>query len=322
MELRYLRYFIAVAEDLSFSRASERLRVDQSALSRRIQDLEHELQTPLFTRTQHRVQLTAAGKAFLAEARRLMEDTETAINTARRAARGEVGQLDIGYITALSDALILRLLRLFRSRFPQVLVRLRNMRPAEQIAALLSGKIHLGFVGLKNPEYEVQLAFEVFRQDPMQVVLPSEHPLHKRKQVRLTDLSREKFVFLTRAGTPVYFDWLMKLCHQAGFQPDVVQEVETRQTAIELVAAGYGVALFPFTARPELHDFVAFRPVKDMPSYENSVAWHSNDESPTLAAFLNLLRAEVGAKAPASSESNPPGTKAFALANAPRSNRA
>ena len=296
MELRYLRYFIAVAEDLSFSRASERLRVDQSALSRRIQDLEHELRTPLFTRTQHRVQLTAAGTAFLAEARRLMEDTETAISTARRAARGEVGQLNIGYITALSDSLILRLLRLFRSRFPQVMVSLRNMRPAEQTAALLAGRINLGFVGLKNPDHEIQLAFEEFRQDPMQVVLPSDHPLRKRKQVRLANLSREKFVFLTRAGTPVFYDWLMKLCHQAGFQPEIVQEVETRQTAIELVGAGYGVALFPFTARPELHDFVAFRPVKDMPSYENSVAWRSGDESPTLAAFLNLLRAEVGTK--------------------------
>src|ERR1043166_1461157 len=261
MELRYLRYFIAVAEDLSFSRASERLRVDQSALSRRIQDLEHELRTPLFTRTQHRVQLTAAGTAFLAEARRLMEDTEIAISTARRAARGEVGQLNIRYITDVSDSLILRLLRLFRSRFPQVMVSLRNMRPAEQTAALLSGRIQLGFVGLKNPEYEIQLAFEVFRQDPMQVVLPSDHPLHKRKQVRLADLAREKFVFLTRAGTPVYYDWLMKLCHQAAFQPESIHEVETRQTAIELVAAGYGVALFPFTARPELHDYVTFLPV-------------------------------------------------------------
>jgi DNA-binding transcriptional LysR family regulator len=298
MELRYLRYFIAVAEDLSFSRAGERLHVDQSALSRRIQDLEYELRTPLFTRTQHRVQLTAAGKVFLAEARRLLADTEGAIETTRRAARGEVGRLDIGYITALSDSLILRLLRVFRNRFPQVIVSLHNMRPAEQIAALLAGKIHLGFVGLKNPEYQMQLSFEVFRQDPMQVVVPSEHPLLKRKQVRLPDLAREKFVFLTRVGTPVYYDWLMKLCHEAGFQPEIIQEVENRQTAIELVAAGYGIALFPVTAHPELHDYAAFLTLKGIPFYENSVAWRSGDESPTLQAFLNLLRAEVGTKSP------------------------
>jgi len=296
MELRYLRYFIAVAEDLSFSRAGERLHVDQSALSRRIQDLEYELRTPLFTRTQHRVQLTAAGNVFLAEARRLLADTEAAIETTRRAARGEVGRLDIGYITALSDSLILRLLRLFRNRFPQVVVSLHNLRPAEQIAALLTSKINLGFVGLKNPEYGMQLSFEEFRQDPMQVVVPSEHPLLKRKQVRLPDLAREKFVFLTRVGTPVYYDWLMKLCHQAGFQPEIVQEVENRQTAIELVSAGYGVALFPVTAHPESHDFAAFLPVKGIPFYENSVAWRSGDESPTLKAFLNLLREEVGNK--------------------------
>jgi len=298
MELRYLRYFIAVAEDLSFSRAAERLHVDQSALSRRIQDLEYELRVRLFTRTQHRVQLTAAGAAFLEEARRLMADTEVAIETARRAARGEVGRLNIGYIGALSDGLIPRLLRQYRARYPEVTENLKNMRGAQQIAALLSRQIDVGFVGQPNSEYELHLIFEVFREDPMEVVLPAGHPLLARKQIRLANLAREKFVLLTRAGNPFHYDWLMKLCHQGGFHPEIVQEVEYGQTAIELVAAGYGVALFPATAQSRVHDDVAFRPLKGSPAYAHSVAWRRGDESPTLQAFLALLREELGLKPP------------------------
>jgi len=298
MELRYLRYFIAVAEDLSFSRAAERLHVDQSALSRRIQDLEYELRVPLFNRTQHRVRLTSAGAAFLQEARRLLNDTEVAIQTARRAARGEVGRLNIGYIGALSDGLIPRLLRLYRTRFPEVSETLHNMRAAQQLAALLAHQIDVGFVGQPNPDYELRLRFEVFREDPMEVVLPAGHPLQERKQIQLADLAREKFVLLTRAGNPYHYDWLMKLCHQSGFHPDVVQEVEYGQTAIELVAAGYGVALFPATAQSRVHDDVVFRVLKGLPLYAHSIAWRRGDDSATLQAFLALLREELHLKPP------------------------
>jgi DNA-binding transcriptional LysR family regulator len=225
-----------------------------------------------------------------------MADTAHAIETARRAARGEVGRLDIAYIGALSDVLIPRLLREFRSRFPHVAVTLQHLRPAAQIAALLSGRIHLGFAGQPDPEYDTQLSFEVFRRDPMQVALPSRHPLLARKQIRLADLSKEKFVCLTRAGSPHYYDWMMKLCHEAGFHPQVVQEVEHRQTATELVAAGYGVALFPATAQHWIQEDVMFRPVKGMPLYEHAVAWRRGDEPPAIQAFLSLLREQVGSK--------------------------
>ena len=299
MELRYLRYFIAVAEDLSFSHAAGRLHVDQSALSRRIQDLEGELRVPLFDRTHHHVKLTPAGAAFLQEATRLIGQTEIAIETARRAARGEVGRLDIGYIGALSDGLIPRLLRQFRARFPHVAESLQQMRAARQIAALLSGQIDLGFVGQPNAEYEKQLMFEVFRRDPMEVVLPRGHSLAGRKQIPLSGLAREKFILLTRMGNPFHHDWLVKLCHQAGFHPDIVEEVEYAQTAIELVAAGYGVALFPATAHHRAYDDVVFCPLKGVPLYEHSVAWRCGEELPTVKAFLELLREETGRKSPA-----------------------
>ena len=299
MELRYLRYFIAVAEDLSFSRAAERLHVDQSALSRRIQDLEAELGVTLFDRTQHHVELTPAGAAFLQEGRQLMGQTQVAVETARRAARGEIGRLTIGYIVALSDGLIPRLLRKFRARFPHVAETLRPMRAAQQIAALLSKQLDVGFVGQPNSEFEVQLVFEVFRRDPMEVVLPEGHALLGRKKIPLSRLAKEKFILLTRAGNPFHYEWLIKFCHQAGFHPDIVQEVEHAQTAIELVSAGFGVALFPATAQRRVYDDVVLCPLQGLPAYEHSVAWRRGDESPTVKAFLDLVREETSRKLPA-----------------------
>ena len=293
MELRYLRYFVAAAEDLNFSRAAKRLHVDQSALSRRIQDLEYELQVPLFTRTRHGVALTPAGAAFLQQARRLPADAEISIETARRAARGQIGRLDIGYITALSDGLIPRLLRKFRAAYPDVLATLRHMRPAQQIAALLERRLDLGFIGQPNPEYETELCYEVFRRDPMEVVVPAGHPLANRKKVRLAALAREKFVLMSRPGNPYHYDWLMQHCHKAGFHPNVVQEAEFAQTAIELVAAGYGVGLFPATAQSRARDDVVFVVVQGFPPYEHAVAWRRGKVSPQREAFLTLLREET-----------------------------
>jgi len=288
-----MRYFIAVAENLSFSRAAEHLHVDQSALSRRIQDLEYELRVPLFTRTRQRVELTAAGATFLEQARRILADSQLAIESAQRAARGEIGHLNIGYIGALSDGLIPRLLRKFRTAFPNVTATLRHMRPATQISALLSKQIDLGFCGQPNPEFEVQLEFEVFRRDPMEVVLPTGHPLLTRKKLRLSDLAKEEFILLTRAGSPFHYDWLIRLCHKAGFHPDVVQEVQFAQTAIELVAAGYGVALFPATTQSRVRDDVVFIPLRGMPEYQHSVAWRQGEDSPARDVFLNMLREET-----------------------------
>jgi len=308
VELRYLRYFIAVAEELSFSRAADRMHVDQSAVSRRVQDLEHELRLSLFTRTRQSVTLTPAGDVFLQEARRLLADAAAAVENARRAARGEVGRLDIGYIGALSDGLIPRLLRDFKRTSPHVAATLRHMRPARQTAALLAKEIHLGFIGQPNPDHKLRLAFEVFRRDPMEVVLPSGHSLLGRKQIRLSDLAREKFIFLTRAGSTFYHDWLVRHCHEADFHPDIVQEVEFAQTAVELVAAGYGVSLFPATAHSRVRDDVAFRLLRGMPAYEHSVAWRRGEESPALEAFLSLLREETKSE-PSSAQGKPTVTK-------------
>jgi DNA-binding transcriptional LysR family regulator len=293
MEFRHLRYFIGVAEDLSFSHAGERLHVAQSALSRQIQDLEEELGVQLFKRDKRGVSLTAAGEVFLGRARKLILERQLAAEAARSAARGELGHLEIGYISALSDGLIPRLLRSFRAKFPDVRLRLHAMRPARQATALLEGDLQVGFIGLPMSELASRLRFEVFRRDKMVVALPAGHPLASRRVLRLGDLAKEPFVFLTRAGTPVYYDWLMHLCHEAGFHPNVVQEVESGQTMVELVAAGSGVALFPATAQRQLHGDMSFHPLTGLPLFEFSVAWKSDDDAPALRSFLALLREEL-----------------------------
>ena len=225
------------------------------------------------------------------EPRKLLVQSLQTIETARRAARGEIGRLDIGCIGALSDDLIPRLLRQFRSRFPDVAVRLKQMRPAVQAQALLADEIQLGFIGMPIPEMRRQLEFEVFRSDPMCVALTTGHPLHRRRIVRMEDLAGERFIFLTRPGTPTYYDWLIRLCLQAGFHPNITQEVESGQTAVELVAAGLGVALFPVTAQLQLHGEMGFHPLAGkLPRYEHAVAWNREDDPPALSAFLELLR--------------------------------
>ncbi len=293
VELRHLRYFIGIAEDLSFSRAAERLHVAQSALSRQIQDLEDELKVKLFKRDKRGVSLSAAGEVFLDKARKLVSASQQAIESARSAARGELGQLEIAYIGALSDGLVPRLLRRFRTKFPHVHMRLRALRPWQQAEALLENDLNLGFIGLPMPDLSPRLNFEVFRRDRMVVALPIGHPLLGRRVLRLIDLGTEPFIFLTRAGTPVYYDWLMHLCHDAGFHPNVVQEVESGQTAVELVAAGSGVALFPATAQQQLHGDMSFHALAGLPQFEFAVAWRKDDDSPVLKAFLELFRHEL-----------------------------
>jgi DNA-binding transcriptional LysR family regulator len=309
MEFRHLRYFIGIAEDLSFSHAAERLHVAQSALSRQIQDLEDELRVQLFRRDKRGVSLTAAGEVFLAKARKLVIESQQAAEAARSAARGELGHLEIGYISALSDGLIPRLLRKFRAKFPEVHLRLHALRPAPQAAALLEGDLQVGFIGLPMPELASRLRFEVFRRDKLVAALPAGHPLIGRRVLRLGDLAKEPFIFLTRSGTPVYYDWVMQLCHQAGFHPNIVQEVDAGQTMVELVAAGSGVALFPATAQRQLHGDMSFHPLSGLPLFEFSVAWRGDDDAPALKAFLALLRDEVGLSAPTANP-NPLGTAA------------
>ena len=289
MELRHLRYFVAVAEELNVRRAAERLHVSQPPLSRQIHDLEYEVGTKLFARSKQGVQLTEAGRLFLREARQILSQSQRAVQLAQAASRGQAGRLELAYSAAFFDPIFARVTRLFRKRFPLVELRIRELLTYQQIQELLEKQIDLGYVGLRFPELEKDLEFECVRKGALWVALPPGHPLAKRRHVTLRVLAQEPFIAPPRTS-PAYRDALLNLCRSAGFEPEIVQEGNNAQCMLELVSAGVGVALVPETFRQLLAIDVEFRPLAPkLPPLEFHVAWRRDNQSPPLQAFLEIL---------------------------------
>lgn len=267
MELRHLRYFAAVAEELHFGRTAGRVHVAQPALSRQIRDLEEEMGLRLFERDRRRVALTAAGAAFLDEVRFLLGRVEHAVETARRAARGEHGSLRIGYVPAVIYTGLPEIVRAFRKRFPGVDVRLQEMNPATQVEALLSERVDVGFV--RGPVHEPALAAEIVLEEPLVVALPSGHPLRDRKRLEVAMLRSEPFVLQARAHGPGFHDQILAICRSAGFSPRVVQE-GSQTDALSLVASGAGVAIVPTSLRVLRRASVVYRPLRERPMTQST----------------------------------------------------
>jgi DNA-binding transcriptional LysR family regulator len=290
VELRHLRYFLAVAEERHFGRAASRLHIAQPPLSRQIQDLEAELGFPLFDRSRRRVELTAAGAAFLPHVRRVFQALDVAVQDAQRAAAGQVGRITVGYPASVAFSGLPDLIRAFRARSPDVDVALREMPPQEQIDALRAGRIDVGFI--RGPLHEVDLAFRLVRREPFVVAFPSGHPLAKRSKIRLAMLAEESFITFPRPRGPAFFDFIMRLCHDAGFTPRIAQEAP-QLDMVSLVAAGFGVAILPESLKSSRRPGAVFRPLVGVPPTELFVAWRPGDPSPVLRDFLDLVR-EVG----------------------------
>jgi DNA-binding transcriptional LysR family regulator len=290
MELRHLRYFSAVAEERHFGRAARRLHIAQPPLSRQIQALEVELGVTLFDRSTRRVELTAAGEALLRHARRITEELELAVREARRAANGQIGRITVGYPSSLAFSGLVELLRAFRARAPRVDVALREMAPQEQIDALKSATIDVGFI--RGPIDEAGLAVKAIRKEPLVCALPFGHRLRHARRVALGDLAKDDFVSFPRPRGPAFFDLLMALCRAAGFTPRIVQEAP-QLDIVSLVAAGFGVALVPASLKKLRRPGIVFRPLSvpgtPRPMTELSVAWRPDDASPVLADFLELV---------------------------------
>src|SRR5579862_2892575 len=226
MELRHLRYFIAVAEELHFGRAATRLCIAQPPLSQQIQQLEREVGFLLFHRTQRRVELTAAGQLFLDAAREALADLERAASAGRRVARGEVGWLGVGFVGTAAYVSLPAILSAFRERCPEVELTLRELVSAKQAQALHNRRIQ---VGLTRPAVQGEgLISELLIREPLIVALPEVHPLARFEQpplaVPLAALTDEPFVLFPRHPKPSYADFLLAVCDEAGFRPHVVQE--------------------------------------------------------------------------------------------------
>ncbi len=288
MELRHLRYFLAVAEELHFGRAAMRLGIAQPPLSQQIRQLEQELGVTLFQRTKRRVEITPAGQAFSDEVRQVFAQTERAVSTAQRAGRGEIGQLDIGFAPSADLDILPRVLRVWNARFPAVQVDLHPFLPSAQAEALREGRIHIGFVRL--PLEKRGLVVETIQREPLLAVLPAGHPLARRARVRLAELAGDRMIMFPRRMAPGYYDLLISACRDAGFTPRVLQEPGSIQTNLGLVSARLGVTLMPASIRNLRRAGVIYRPLAPpAPRAEMAVAYRRDECSGVLPAFLEVL---------------------------------
>jgi DNA-binding transcriptional LysR family regulator len=296
MELRHLRYFVTVADELHFGRAAARLGIAQPPLSRQIQNLEAELGFPLFDRSRRRIELSSAGAVLLAHARTLLESVETAVREARRTHAGERGRVAVGYPSSLAYTGLVGLLRAFREEFPDVELTVRELSLAEQLEAIKSGALDVGFV--RGPLSDKALMAECVRREPLVVGLPADHPLAGKGPLRLETLSSEPFVFFPRPRAPAFFDLLIALCQRAGFTPRILQEAP-QVDVLSLIAAGFGISILPASVREIRRGNVVFRPLVGAPTTELLLVWRAGDTSPSRQAFVAVVR-RVGVRFDAS----------------------
>lgn len=294
MELRRLRYFVAVAEELHFSRAAERLHIGQPPLSQQIQLLEDELGVRLLDRTRRWVRLTEVGRLFLQDARRILALSEQAVETARRAERGEVGELRIGFTssTPLTEAFN-KAVNEYRRSFPRVTLSLAEMPTLRQAEAIRERRIDLGFLRPPQTALPREIATTPLRRDPLMLVAPSDHALMRRKSVPIRDLADQPFImFSADAGTGVQ-SLVLDLCREAGFEPKTALQAREGSTIIGLVAAGCGIAILPESFNAIRIKGVSYLPIADRAAKTQLVlARHSADRSPLVDSFIELaLRA-------------------------------
>lgn len=293
MDLRQLRYFIAVAEDLSFSRAAKRIHVSQPPLSRHVSNLERELGIRLLDRNNHSVRVTAAGRVFLDNARNVLQAVEAAASMARQAAQGEVGSLTLGFGGSAAYAFLPAILRTFRARYPAVKVTLDQLSLIEQIEAIKSRRIDIGFVLL--PFEDPSIGFQAMMRDRLVTAVPSDHVLARRAALRLKELEPHDFVGFSRSGRFGYHNHILDLCRRAGFVPRIVKETAPMVSVIGLVASGMGIALVPSMAQRLHISDVRYVPIEDKGAYMRfAFAWNKANITPVVRTFLAVARETVG----------------------------
>jgi DNA-binding transcriptional LysR family regulator len=296
MEFRHLRYFVAVAEELSFTRAAAVLHVAQSAVSAQIRFLEDSVGVTLLERNSRRVELTGAGRMFLQGAKRLILDLEELTRQTRRVGRAETGHLAIGFIGAQSHEWMPLVLRRFRQKYPDVEVILTEMVPSVQLEALSTHRLDLGVVGAIDGKAPPGLQVECIAEEEPLVGVPSDHVLANLPFVRLGQLKEEGFILTSRENAPSYRSWLARLCHRAGFTPRVVQEVDRARTAVQYVAAGFGISIFGehICRQPAPGvKFISLRPAAQKIRY--GVAWRKEPSEPLVHRFIEYTKEQLGA---------------------------
>jgi DNA-binding transcriptional LysR family regulator len=286
MELRQLAYFRMVARELHFRRAAEQLCIVQPALTRQIKQLEGELGVVLFTRTKRRVQLTEAGAYLYREVQTLFERIESVKRNLTSIHAGQMGTLRISYAGSAMVTLLPAILARLREQWPLVQTQLREMTATDQLEAVVSGKVDVGFV--RNPPPDERLHHRVVQRETFSVVLPNQHPLAAGSFRGLEQLANEPFILPPPGAGPLYVEILIGLCRRAGFVPAVVHETAFGDTVMRLVAQGLGVALVPTSLTQGVALPVTCIELPDAGIWaELSMIWRREDHSPLVRQLVD-----------------------------------
>jgi DNA-binding transcriptional LysR family regulator len=292
MELRHLRYFIAVADELSFSRAAERLQIAQSPLSQQIQALELELGVKLFDRKKRPLQITPAGQAFLEEARSTLASLEQAIHKTRRIHQGELGCLTVGFTSSIANSALPNILRTFRQHYPDVNLVLREESSGSQIQGLRDLRTDIVFVYQTPDLAEARdLEMVILSQQSLVTVLPQYHPLTIQPTISVIDLADEEFVMPSRSVVSSLSEQIYYLCAQAGFIPKVAQEAIFMVTILGLVAGEIGISILPSSVQTLRREGVIYRPIQEqVRANPLTMVWRQGHSSPILQQFINIAK--------------------------------
>jgi DNA-binding transcriptional LysR family regulator len=288
MELRHLRSFVAVAEELHFGRAAERLHIAQSPLSQQIQRLERQVGVALFDRNRRKVELTEAGRAMLVHARETLAQADLAANAARGAAAGQAGELRVGFLASAAMALLPSIVPPWRAAAPAATVEFVEGTTREQLVGVRDRRLDVAFV--RPPERDDDLVIDVVWGEPIVAVVPAGGPLAARKSLQLSDLRDEPFVLFPRESAPGLHDHLVERCSEAGFAPAVAYECSAMPTAVAVVAAGLGVSLVPQSISSLALQGVAYRPLDDEVHAQIAMITHVANSRPLVYAFTDSVR--------------------------------
>jgi LysR family hca operon transcriptional activator len=290
MELRHLRYFVAVAEELNFTRAAQRLNTAQPSLSQQIKHLEADVGVPLLDRNKRHVALTEGGKVFLGEAKEILARLDRAVQHAARAQQGKFTELIIGVVPAAEIKILPKLIPLVERRLPKVRLVFHNLPSAEQKRMLAAGSLDIGL--LRGPLEDPRLEVEDILWEKLVAGLPAGHPLARKKAVSIRQLNDVPFIMVSRQGSPELHDAVKTFCERSGLHPRVVQEADNVLGNLNMIRAGMGFALLPDYATSILPQGLVIKPLAwtNAPVVSLVVAHRKGKQTAQMLAFKKLLR--------------------------------
>ena len=289
LELRHLRYFVAVAEELHFSRAAKRLRIAQPPLSQQIRKLEEHIGCPLFTRNSRMVALTAAGETLLERSRYILRRLDEDLESVRRVGRGEIGTVTVGFIGSAMLTVLPALIGSYRKRFAKIDLRLRELTTSSLLNAIRQGAVDLGFLRDAGPAED--LILETVVAERFVVALSEKHPLAKRKKISLADLKNDSLILFARELGPLAWDKTIALCETSGFRPAIVQDAPEWLTVLRLVSSGLGFSIAPACVATIKTPGVVCRELTKCPTLTNiELARRSDHLNPIMETFLAEAR--------------------------------